>query len=101
MPLETPRRASASSSTAAGARPWTVGFYLIAEFPMLAFAAAIEPLYMVGWNALTMDPLDADSLYLGDASGKLHHSADGGASWQKLTVELPKEGRIRTLACAA
>ena len=64
-------------------------------------AAAIEPLYIVGWNALTMDPLDADSLYFGDANGKLHHSADGGASWKKLTVELPKEGRLRTLACAA
>src|SRR4051812_36647975 len=24
--------------------PYTVGFYLVAEFPMMAFAAAIEPL---------------------------------------------------------
>lgn len=63
-------------------------------------ATEIHPLYIVGWNGLAMDPLDAESLYFGAAGGKLYHSADGGERWQKLDVELPREGRIRTLACA-
>jgi photosystem II stability/assembly factor-like uncharacterized protein len=63
-------------------------------------ATAIRPLYVVGWNALVMDPLDAESLYFGAAGGKLYNSSDGGENWQKLAVELPSEGRIRTLACA-
>ena len=63
-------------------------------------ATAIRPLYIVGWNALAMDPLAAESLYVGAADGKLYNTADGGESWQKLDIELPSEGRIRTLACA-
>jgi photosystem II stability/assembly factor-like uncharacterized protein len=63
-------------------------------------ATAIRPLYIVGWNALAMDPLAAESLYVGAADGKLYNSNDGGESWQKLEIELPSEGRIRTLACA-
>jgi photosystem II stability/assembly factor-like uncharacterized protein len=63
-------------------------------------ATEIRPLYIVGWNGLAMDPLDADSLYFGAADGKLYNSADGGESWRKLDVELPSEGRIRTIACA-
>jgi photosystem II stability/assembly factor-like uncharacterized protein len=63
-------------------------------------ATEIHPLYIVGWNGLTMDPLDAESLYFGATDGKLYHSGDGGEHWQKLDVELPREGRIRTLACA-
>jgi photosystem II stability/assembly factor-like uncharacterized protein len=63
-------------------------------------ATAIRPLYIVGWNALAMDPLAAESLYVGAADGKLYNSTDGGESWQKLEIELPNEGRIRTLACA-
>jgi hypothetical protein len=47
-----------------------------------------------------MDPSDAESLYFGAADGKLYNSSDGGESWQKLEVELPREGRIRTVACA-
>ena len=47
-----------------------------------------------------MDPLDAGSLYFGAADGKLYNSADGGESWRQLDVELPNEGRIRTIACA-
>ena len=64
-------------------------------------ATAIQPLYIVGWNGLTLDPLDSETLYFGAAEGKLYHSADGGESWEKLRVELPSEGRIRTVACAA
>jgi photosystem II stability/assembly factor-like uncharacterized protein len=63
-------------------------------------ATEIRPLYIVGWNALVMDPSDAESLYFGTADGKLYNSSDGGERWQKLGVELPREGRIRTLACA-
>jgi len=63
-------------------------------------ATEIRPLYIIGWNALAMDPLDAESLYFGAADGKLYNSSTGGESWQKLDVELPSEGRIRTLACA-
>ena len=63
-------------------------------------ATEIRPLYIVGWNALVMDPLDAESLYFGAADGKLYSSSDGGEKWHKLDVELPNEGRIRTLACA-
>ena len=63
-------------------------------------ATEIRPLYIVGWNGLAMDPLDACSLYFGAADGKLYNSADGGESWRKLDVELPSEGRIRTIACA-
>jgi photosystem II stability/assembly factor-like uncharacterized protein len=63
-------------------------------------ATEIRPLYIIGWNALVMDPLDAESLYFGAADGKLYKSSDGGESWQTLDVELPNEGRIRTLACA-
>ena len=63
-------------------------------------ATEIRPLYIIGWNALVMDPLDAESLYFGAADGKLYESSDGGESWQTLDVELPNEGRIRTLACA-
>ena len=63
-------------------------------------ATEIRPLYIVGWNGLVMDPLDAESLYFGAANGKLYNSADGGESWRQLDVELPSEGRIRTLACA-
>ena len=63
-------------------------------------ATEIRPLYIVGWNGLAMDPLDAGSLYFGAADGKLYNSADGGESWRKLDVELPSEGRIRTIACA-
>jgi photosystem II stability/assembly factor-like uncharacterized protein len=63
-------------------------------------ATEIRPLYIVGWNGLAMDPLDAGSLYFGAADGKLYNSADGGESWRKLDVELPNEGRIRTIACA-
>src|SRR5215510_15882364 len=59
-----------------------------------------RPLYIVGWNALVMDPLDAESLYFGAADGKLYSSSDSGQKWHKLNVELPNEGRIRTLACA-
>jgi transcriptional regulator GlxA family with amidase domain len=36
-----PRRAAPSRG---GTRPYTVGFYLVSDFPMMAFAAAIEPL---------------------------------------------------------
>jgi len=64
-------------------------------------ATEIQPLYIVGWNGLTLDPLDSETLYFGAAEGKLYHSADGGESWEKLRVELPSEGRIRTVACAA
>jgi photosystem II stability/assembly factor-like uncharacterized protein len=64
-------------------------------------ATEIRPLYIIGWNALVMDPLNSESLYFGAADGKLYNSSDGGESWQKLDVELPNEGRIRTLACAA
>ncbi len=46
-----------------------------------------------------MDPLEAESLYVGAADGKLYNSSDGGESWQKLEIELPSDGRIRTLAC--
>lgn len=63
-------------------------------------ATEIRPLYIIGWNALTMDPLDAESLYFGAADGKLYNSSNGGESWQKLDVELTREGRLRTLACA-
>src|SRR5215467_12615084 len=63
-------------------------------------ATEIRPLYIVGWNALVMDPLDAESLYFGAADGKLYSSSDSGEKWHKLDVELPNEGRIRTLACA-
>jgi photosystem II stability/assembly factor-like uncharacterized protein len=63
-------------------------------------ATEIRPLYIVGWNGLAMDPLDADSLYFGAADGKLYNSADGGESWRQLDVEMPSEGRIRTIACA-
>ena len=63
-------------------------------------ATEIRPLYIAGWNALAMDPLEAESLYLGAADGKLYNTSDGGESWQKLAVELPSEGRIRTVACA-
>src|SRR6516164_9149931 len=63
-------------------------------------ATEIQPLYIVGWNGLTLDPLDSETLYFGAAEGKLYHSADGGESWEKLRVELPSEGRIRTVACA-
>jgi len=45
MPLESVRRTLASSSEAGNdTQPWTVGFYLVPEFPMMAFAAAAEPL---------------------------------------------------------
>src|SRR5262245_6405395 len=47
MPLESPRRAHRSSSAQSmvvAVRPWVVVFYPVAEFPMMAFAAAIEPL---------------------------------------------------------
>lgn len=64
-------------------------------------ATGLQPLYIVGWNGLTMDPLDSETLYLGAADGKLYHSGDGGESWDKLSVELPSDGRIRTVACAA
>ena len=63
-------------------------------------ATEIRPLYIVGWNALVMDSLDAESLYFGAADGKLYSSSDSGEKWHKLDVELPNEGRIRTLACA-
>jgi hypothetical protein len=63
-------------------------------------ATEIRPLYIVGWNALVMDPLDPESLYCGAAGGKLYNSSDGGESWQKIAIQLPSEGRIRTVACA-
>jgi len=63
-------------------------------------ATDIRPLYIVGWNALVIDPLETDSLYFGTGEGKLYASTDGGGSWEKLPMDLPKEGRIRTLACA-
>jgi len=47
-----------------GPRPYTVGFYLVPEFPMMAFAAAIEPLRaanrlsgetLFGWRLFSRD----------------------------------------------
>ncbi|MEO8755906.1 MAG: GlxA family transcriptional regulator [Casimicrobiaceae bacterium] len=50
-----------ASARRAGARPYTVGFYLIAEFPMMAFASAIEPLRAA--NRLSGQPLFAWQLF--------------------------------------
>lgn len=57
-----------------------------------------EPVHIVGWNGLVLDPLDPDLLYFGTANGRLYRSADGGESWERLEIDLP-EGKIRTLVC--
>jgi len=44
-----------ASVTPAPAAPYVVGFHLIADFPMMAFAAAIEPLRVA--NRLAEQPL--------------------------------------------
>ena len=47
-----------------GPRPYTVGFYLVPEFPMMAFAAAIEPLRAA--NRLSGETLFAWRLFSHD-----------------------------------
>jgi transcriptional regulator GlxA family with amidase domain len=49
-----------------GARPYTVGFYLVPEFPMMAFAAAIEPLRAA--NRLSGEKLFVWRLFSRDSS---------------------------------
>jgi len=63
--------------------PYTVGFYLVPNFPMMAFAAAIEPLRAA--NRLTGDELFAWRLYSRDgttvrASNGIEITAHGAVS---------------------
>lgn len=57
MPVVAPARAEAS---------YTIGFYLVPEFPMMAFASAIEPLRAA--NRLTGQPLFKWRLYSRDGA---------------------------------
>src|SRR6476646_2259770 len=54
----------ARSAPRGGPRPSTVGFYLVPDFPMLAFAAAIEPLRAA--NRLSGEKLFAWQLFSHD-----------------------------------
>jgi len=64
------------------ASPYTVGFYLVPNFPMMAFAAAIEPLRAA--NRLTGDQLFAWRLY----------SRDGAAVRASNGIEINAHGAI-------
>src|SRR5262245_45048844 len=52
-------------------------------------ATEIRPLYIVGWNALVMDSLDAESLYFGAADGKLYSSLTAVKNGTSSTLSFP------------
>lgn len=81
-PTVKPSRARAPVRTAHAAKapPYTVGFYLVPEFPMMAFASAIEPLRAA--NRLSGAPLFAWRLFSRDgrpvrASNGIDIAVDG------------------------
>ena len=47
-------------------------------------------------GALVADSLDPCGIYIGDTSGRVHISADGGDSWQTLPFTLPRILNVRT-----
>jgi photosystem II stability/assembly factor-like uncharacterized protein len=58
----------------------------------------IPDLFSLGWNALAVDPLQPDVLYLGTSEGTLYSSADGGETWTDVQIKLPNSG-ILSLVC--
>ncbi len=63
-PISADIRPPRAAPSRGGTRPYTVGFYLVPDFPMMAFAAAIEPLRAA--NRLSGERLFAWQLFSRD-----------------------------------
>src|SRR6478736_7260948 len=64
LPVSADIRPPRTAQSRDGTRPYTVGFYLVPDFPMMAFAAAIEPLRAA--NRLSGEKLFAWQLFSHD-----------------------------------